>query len=53
LTEISRLPSGLTVVTETRTDVETVALGVFVNAGTRDEQSNEHGLAHFLEHMAF
>jgi predicted Zn-dependent peptidase len=53
LTEISRLPSGLTVVTEMRTDVETVALGVFVNAGTRDEQPNEHGLAHFLEHMAF
>lgn len=40
-------------VTETRTDVETVALGVFVNAGTRDEKPNEHGLAHFLEHMAF
>lgn len=53
MTEISRLPSGLTVVTETRTDVETVALGVFVNAGTRDELPNEHGLAHFLEHMAF
>ncbi len=53
MTEISGLPSGLTVVTETRAEVETVALGVFVNAGTRDELPNEHGLAHFLEHMAF
>lgn len=53
MTDISRLASGLTVVTETRTGVETVALGVFVNAGTRDERPDEHGLAHFLEHMAF
>ncbi len=53
MTDVSRLPSGLTVVTETRVDVETVALGVFVNAGTRDERPDEHGLAHFLEHMAF
>jgi predicted Zn-dependent peptidase len=53
LSEITRLPSGLTIVTQTRQEVETVALGVFVNAGTRDELLDEHGLAHFLEHMAF
>lgn len=27
--------------------------GVVINAGTRDELENEHGLAHLLEHMAF
>jgi predicted Zn-dependent peptidase len=53
LSEITRLSSGLTLVTEMRPEVETVALGVFVNAGTRDEHPQEHGLAHFLEHMAF
>lgn len=53
LTEISRLDSGLTVVTESRAGAETVALGVFVGAGCRDEHPQEHGLAHFLEHMAF
>lgn len=53
MTQITRLPSGLTVVTERRREVETVSLGVFVTAGTRDETPAEHGLAHFLEHMAF
>ncbi len=53
MTEITTLPSGLTVITETRRDVESVAMGVFVDAGTRDELASEHGLAHFLEHMAF
>lgn len=27
--------------------------GFAINAGTRDEQSNEFGLAHFVEHMLF
>ncbi|MFK7792816.1 MAG: M16 family metallopeptidase [Devosiaceae bacterium] len=53
MSEITRLPSGLTLVSEHRPEAETVALGVFVNAGTRDELPEEQGLAHFLEHMAF
>lgn len=27
--------------------------GVFINTGTRDETPNEHGLAHFIEHVIF
>jgi len=27
--------------------------GVFVNAGSRDEEIEEHGLAHFIEHVIF
>lgn len=27
--------------------------GFFVNAGTRDEDSDEYGMAHFVEHMLF
>jgi predicted Zn-dependent peptidase len=27
--------------------------GLFVNAGSRDEQDPEHGLAHFIEHVIF
>ena len=53
MTPVSRLPSGLTIVPATRRTVETVSLGVFVQAGSRHEQPQEHGLAHFLEHMAF
>ena len=28
-------------------------LGVVINAGTRDELPQEHGIAHFIEHMIF
>jgi predicted Zn-dependent peptidase len=28
-------------------------LGLFINAGSRDEALNEHGLAHLIEHMLF
>ncbi|MEM6711941.1 MAG: pitrilysin family protein [Pseudomonadota bacterium] len=53
MTQTTRLASGLTVVTEPVPGAQTVALGVFVGAATRDETPDEHGLAHFLEHMAF
>ncbi len=50
---VSRLPSGLTVVTERMERVETVSLGAYVAAGTRNEAAAENGVSHFLEHMAF
>ena len=49
----TRLPSGLTVVTETMPHVGTVSLGAYVAAGTRHERAEENGASHFLEHMAF
>ena len=51
--EISKLASGLTVVTDDMPHVETAALGVWAGAGGRDERPNEHGISHLLEHMAF
>ncbi len=51
--EVSRLSNGLTVATETLPHIESVALGVWVKSGARDELDSEHGLAHLLEHMAF
>jgi len=50
---VTRLPSGLTVVTERMDRVETVSLGAYVAAGTRHETADENGASHFLEHMAF
>jgi predicted Zn-dependent peptidase len=50
---LTRLPNGLTVVSETMPRVETVSLGAYVCAGTRDEAPEENGVSHFLEHMAF
>ena len=51
--EITKLPSGLTVVTDTMPHLETAALGVWAGVGGRDEKPNEHGISHLLEHMAF
>lgn len=47
------LPNGLTIVTEHMPHLESVALGVWIKAGSRDETDQEHGIAHLLEHMAF
>ena len=51
--EISKLASGLTVVTDKMPHLETAALGVWAGVGGRDEKPNEHGISHLLEHMAF
>lgn len=51
--EVTKLPSGLTVVSDTMPHLETAALGVWAGVGGRDEKPNEHGISHLLEHMAF
>jgi predicted Zn-dependent peptidase len=50
---VSRLPTGLTIVTHDMNHLESAALGVWVGAGSRSERDEEHGLSHLLEHMAF
>jgi predicted Zn-dependent peptidase len=51
--ELTRLPTGLTVVTHRMDHLESAALGVWVRAGARSEENDEHGISHLLEHMAF
>ncbi|MBE7731027.1 pitrilysin family protein [Komagataeibacter sp. FXV3] len=53
LINVTRLDSGLTIVTERMDRVETVSLGAYVAAGTCNETAPENGVSHFLEHMAF
>jgi len=50
---LTRLDNGIHVVTHDFPQLETVAIGVWVRAGARDEQESENGVAHLLEHMAF
>ncbi len=50
---LTRLANGLTVISHSMPGLETVALGLWVAAGSRDERPQEAGAAHFLEHMAF
>jgi predicted Zn-dependent peptidase len=51
--EISRLSNGLTIVTDPMSQLESAALGVWVNCGARNETRNVMGVSHMLEHMAF
>ena len=51
--EVTRLANGLTVASERMDHLQSAAVGLYVRAGSRDEQPDEHGLAHLLEHMAF
>ncbi len=51
--DVTKLANGLTVASITMPGVETVSLGIWVGAGSRSEMAAEHGVAHFLEHMAF
>jgi predicted Zn-dependent peptidase len=50
---VTKLKSGLNVVTDTMPHLETASLGIWVKSGSRDERHDEHGVSHFLEHMAF
>jgi len=51
--EVSTLSNGLRVITDRMDSVETVALGAWVNVGTRHETAEVNGISHLLEHMAF
>ena len=50
---VTTLQSGIQVVTDTMPHLESASLGVYVHSGSRDERNDEHGVSHFLEHMAF
>jgi len=43
----------MTVLTHNMPHLESASLGVWVKAGSRWERAEEHGISHFLEHMAF
>lgn len=45
--------SGLTVATDTVNYFESVAVSILVKNGSRNENKQNNGISHFLEHMAF
>ncbi|MGH3282634.1 MAG: M16 family metallopeptidase [Trebonia sp.] len=47
------LPGGLRVVTEFLPSVRSVALGIWVGVGSRDEDGTHVGATHYLEHLLF
>ncbi|HEX7058999.1 MAG TPA: pitrilysin family protein [Solirubrobacterales bacterium] len=50
---LSELGSGVRVVTEEVPSVRSVALGLWVRTGSRDETQAQAGVSHFLEHLLF
>jgi predicted Zn-dependent peptidase len=48
-----KLDNGVRIMLVPQTGVQSVALGLYLAAGTRDEPPGNNGVAHFLEHMAF
>ena len=47
------LPNGVRVITESIPSVRSVAVGAWVDAGSRDEAAHENGVTHFIEHVVF
>lgn len=47
------LPNGLTILTEKMDYIRSVAMGVWIRAGSRHEMPEINGISHFVEHMVF
>jgi predicted Zn-dependent peptidase len=51
--ERTELDGGVRVVTDSMPSVRSVALGLWVRTGSRDEAPEQAGVSHFLEHLLF
>ncbi|MEX2145930.1 MAG: pitrilysin family protein [Candidatus Rokuibacteriota bacterium] len=49
----SVLPNGIRVITERMPHVRSVAVGVWVETGSRHEPGSRSGISHFIEHLVF
>jgi len=47
------LDNGIRVITEKIPYLRSVSIGVWVMIGSRDEQPDENGISHFIEHLLF
>jgi len=47
------LDNGLKIISERVEYARSVSIGIWVNAGSRDEENSENGVSHFIEHMSF
>ncbi len=51
--ELYELPNGIRVVHKQITSTKIAHVGIMLDIGSRDENEDEQGIAHFWEHMAF
>lgn len=52
-TQVTRLPNGLTVASESHPYLQTATIGLWIDSGSRAESLQTNGVAHFLEHLLF
>ena len=50
---MTTLDGGERIVTERVRSVRSVALGIWIGAGSRDETAERAGISHFIEHLLF
>jgi predicted Zn-dependent peptidase len=50
---VTTLDGGERIVTERVKSVRSVALGIWIGAGSRDESAGQAGISHFIEHLLF
>jgi predicted Zn-dependent peptidase len=48
-----QLSNGITLVVEPISSVRSVALGIWVKTGSRQEKPHQSGISHFIEHLLF
>jgi len=53
MTRMTELDGGLKVVTAEMPERESVAVGVWLRCGSRDEPARLNGISHFIEHLVF
>lgn len=51
--QTTRLPNGLTILTEHMPGLRSVTLGIWVRRGSRHESPHLNGMCHFIEHALF
>ncbi|MCY4541908.1 MAG: pitrilysin family protein [Rhodobacteraceae bacterium] len=52
-TRLTTLPNGFRIASDQMDGLKSVAIGLYVLAGSSCERADQNGIAHFLEHMAF
>lgn len=53
MTNINQLSNGITVITEELPYLRSSSFGIWVKAGSANEDDNNNGIAHIIEHMLF
>ncbi|MCA1620915.1 MAG: insulinase family protein [Acidobacteria bacterium] len=51
--KLTRLPNGLTVLTEPMAGLRSATVGIWVRRGSRHEPADWNGVCHFIEHAVF